>query len=285
MDYDSTAESRLQGKPEITPRQRNPFHYLRPILPNQFLGRWPLVTEIARDVSLGEGDSHACVGGRRFGKSSLLLALQHELRQMRADIGDHLVLPIIFDFKGHNFVSERDFFAALLDQIQYRVDATVSNPSNDASPVRVTLDHARLTRFRTGEPTGLSLSQFEEALDYILDRLYRAGGPTCVAILLDEVDDALRYPWHTILFGQLRALIYSGDLRDRVRLVFAGSRRFLDEVTDHGSPLWNVLKLHYLSAFVPGQLVPLPVASTTRSKRTTYSFIKCVSSTIIHRCR
>ena len=44
---------------------RNPYQYLRPVSPDAFVGRWRLVHEIADDLSLEGGESHAIVAGRR----------------------------------------------------------------------------------------------------------------------------------------------------------------------------------------------------------------------------
>jgi hypothetical protein len=230
-------------------QDRNPFHYLRPVPPDEFLGRWSPVKEMAWDLTLDKGDSYACIGGRRFGKSSLLAALHHYLRTPEVLGGDHIVLPLLLDCRGHNFASETVFFSTLLQEVRRRVDAGSRSRPRDPSPVKVPLNQAWLDSLLADDPPGLTLSQFGEALDYILDELYQVDGPTRLVLLLDEVDDTLRYPWHQVLFGQLRSLVYIGDLQDSVRLVLTGSRRFLDEMTERGSPLWNVLKLNYLTAF------------------------------------
>jgi len=227
---------------------RNPFRYLRPVPPQEFLGRWSMVEEIALDLTFDDGDSHACIGGRRSGKSSLLAALHHYLCQPETHKGDHLVLPILVDFK-RTFSSEAAFFAHLLQEVRRRVDANSRSRLRDPSPVKVSLDQSWLDSLLTSDPRGLSLTKFEEALSHVLDQLYQADGPTRFIFLMDEVDDVLSCFWRQVLFSQLRSLIYAGDLSDNMRLVLSGSRRFLDSVTDRGSPLWNILKLHYLTAF------------------------------------
>jgi len=226
---------------------RNPFRYLKPVPPKKFLGRWPMVERICLDLTLVDGDSHACIGGRRFGKSSLLAVLHDRLRKPELIQGDCLTLPIKLDFKRYKPASEAASFATILQEVRRRVDVASRSRPRDPSPVKVTLDQDWLDSIPTGDPPGLSLYQFEEALRHILDQLDEAGGPTRLVLLLDEVDDVLRYEWHQVLFDQLRACIYEGDLADKMRLVLAGSRRFLDEVSDQGSPLWNILRLHYLS--------------------------------------
>lgn len=239
----------VNNAPKSRIQEHNPFHYLRPVPPKAFLGRGALLEEMAWDITLDSGDSHACIGGRRFGKSSLLIALHHYLCKPEAQKGDHFVLPILIDFKEHSFSSEAAFFATVLQEVTHRVDTGARSFVRDPSPVKVSLDQNWLDKLLTDNPPGLSLSQFKEAWGYILNELCPAEGPTRLVLLLDEVDDSLRYPWHQDLFGQLRSLVYIGGLADSVRLVLAGSRRFLDEVSDRGSPLWNILKLHYLTTF------------------------------------
>lgn len=227
---------------------RNPFQYLLPVSPEAFVARWPLVKRIALDLTLEGGDSHAVVAGRRCGKSSLLMAVAHQLRQPEAgEAGDWLALPLLFDLKGSFFDSVGAFFAQVLNEVRRRVDVTARRRPADAWPTPVRLDAGWFEGL--ADAPALSLRDFEDALGYILDQLDVAGKPVRLILLLDEMDEALDQPWTETLFDQLRALIYSGDVRESVRLMPAGSRRFLDQVSDRGSPLWNVLKLHYLRAF------------------------------------
>lgn len=247
---------------------RNPFRYLKPVPPSQFLGRWSLVKKMAQDLLLDDGDSHACIGGRRFGKTSLLMALHHELSASQASQGEQVVLPILFNFKKYNFVSEATFFASLLQEVRRRVDVHAHSVPKDSCPVKVILDDVWLDGLLTGMPPSLPLHRFQEALTYIMAQLYQEGGPTRLVVLLDEVDDCLRYPWKQALFNQLRSAISDSDFNDSVRLVLAGSRHFLDEVTDRGSPLWNVLKLHYLTAFDKATTLGLCQQATGLSETT-----------------
>lgn len=229
-------------------REPNPFRYLRPVPPKEFLGRWSLVEEIARDLTYHSGDSYACIGGRRFGKSSLLLALHHNLRQAGPTDSGHLVLPLLIDFK-RTFSSENDFWEYVLEEIRSRTDVKARRRVPDPSPVKVPLDQAWLDSLVDEDRPGLPFTQFEQGLDYILDRLEKADGPTRLILLLDEVDDVLDEEWHRTLFKQLRSLLSIGGSTDIVRLVLSGSRRFLDAVSDRGSPLWNILQLRYLHVF------------------------------------
>src|SRR3712207_2528006 len=99
----------------------NPFEYLLPVPPDAFIGRWPLVDVIARDLTRTHGGSHACIGGRRFGKSSLLLALHYRLRNLE-EADAIRVVPIFIDLKAYHFASEGEFFGALLHELRNRID-------------------------------------------------------------------------------------------------------------------------------------------------------------------
>jgi len=225
---------------------RNPFRYLQPVAPEAFLGRWPLVKRIALDLLLDEGDSHAIIAGRRCGKSSLLNALAHQLRQpSTTDAGDWLALPLHLDFKAVALTSVEAFFAYVLTEVRDRVDADAVYRPADAWPTPVRLEADWFEKLAAAP--GLSLRDFNRALGYMLKQLDTTSAPVRLVLLLDEVDETLDQSWTETLFNQLRALIYSSELKERVRLVLTGSRRFLDQVNMRGSPLWNVLKLHYLA--------------------------------------
>jgi len=51
---------------------KNPFHFNRPTRPENFVGRQAIVEQIADDLCDWEGESYGIVGGRRFGKTSVL---------------------------------------------------------------------------------------------------------------------------------------------------------------------------------------------------------------------
>lgn len=226
----------------------NPFQYLDPVTPKAFVARWPLIKRIALDLTLEGGNSHAIIAGRRCGKSSSLVAVAHQLRQPATQTaGDWQALPIIFDFKSGEFSSAGHVFARLLHEVDRRVDVNVRRRPPDAWPETVVMDIPWFIELVKSE--SITLQDFEDSIGYILQQLSASGHHVRLVFLIDEIDDALDKPWTEGLFNQLRALVYSGDLRSQVRLLFAGSHRFLDQVSKRGSPLWNVLKLHYLDPF------------------------------------
>ena len=225
----------------------NPFQYLRPVPPQDFVGRWGLVNEIAENLLVEGGDSHAVIAGRRCGKSSLMLALAYQLRQTETlEAGDWTPLIVPFDFKSSKLASEGGCLAELFESVRRHVDVSVRRRPTDAWPTPVALEAGWFLELQKAGT--LSLQDFEDGLAYILDQIRVPDKPVRLVLLIDEMDEPLGFPWTDALFNQLRALIYSSDLKEQVRLVLTGSRRFLDEVSNRGSPLWNVLMFHYLQA-------------------------------------
>ena len=230
--------------------RNNPFHYLLPVEPKDFVGRWPMVNSIASDLTQINGDSYAVIAGRRCGKSSLLNAIAHQLRRPETtDAGDFIVIPITVDFKAlaETIESAEDIYAHLLKEIYSLVAANTSFRPPDAwhLPAQLTEKHfLGLT-----EKSAISLRDFQACIGYILDQLDAWNQHVRLVLLLDEIDNAIDRPWTQALFSQLRSLKYSSSIKSRIRLVVTGSHHLLGFVSMHGSPLWNVLKLNYLEPF------------------------------------
>lgn len=231
---------------------RNPFRYSRPVAPAAFVGRWPAVHRLAANLTLEEGDSYALIGGRRCGKSSFLAALAHTLNQPDlAGSGDWRPLPLPIDCAPLTITTPGDFLAQVLLALRSLVDARLVRQPTVAWPPPVSLDAAWFAQLAAA-PT-LSLREFSDAVAYVLDQMPTDLLPVRLILLLDEVDQLVGHPWTEPLFDQLRSLVYSGPHSNRVRLVLAGSRRFIDEVSSTGSPLNNILERHFLLALArPG---------------------------------
>jgi hypothetical protein len=65
-------------------------------------------------------------------------------------------------------------------------------------------------------------------------------------LLLDECEEIVEQPWTSDLHGALRYLLVGETTESLLKLVMAGSHRFLTQVRQRTSPLWNVLKYHTL---------------------------------------
>jgi serine/threonine-protein kinase len=206
----------------------NPFRFNLPTQPHELVGRGPVVDHLVSELHAWNGDSHALIGGRRFGKSSLLLALEHALLGLgssRAD-GALRVLPVRFSLHDVLPLDSPESFFRLAIEETLRALAAVGPLPVGAPPAPPTLQG------------------FEE----IVRRIAGARtGPLRVALLLDEMDSALGSPAVGALFGNLRSLISTGRVSERVRLVAAGAGRFR-ELDREGSPLFNVLTPIFLEA-------------------------------------
>lgn len=212
----------------------NPFRYLLPVSPENFVGRMPLVKKIASDLTSHDGDSWAIIAGRRCGKSSLLNAIAHHLSQPETmNTGDWIALPALFDFKSKvdTFDSVEMILAWFLKHIQRQAGRYALH----------------ITDKGYSAASAISFEVFEQEIESLLDNLETSN--VRLVLLLDEIDEALERSWTQALLNQLRALIYSSDIKLHIKLVIAGSHRCLDEVSKRGSPLWNVLKLYYLETF------------------------------------
>jgi hypothetical protein len=225
----------------------NPFHYNRPVEPAYFVGRWPLVHKIADDLARADGDSYAIVGGRRFGKSSLLLALQQQLveRLDVAQTGEIHVLPLMLDFKALRLDAHQHLFAQVIEELRWTMRPTRSLRRRGPH-LPLELDDALLDQlYPPGQPPA-SLNTFRRAIGDVIDRAFDVYGELRLVLLIDEIEEALDREWTETLFNQLRALIYGGALVESLRLVIAGDDRVL-KMRAQGSPLLNMLVPEYLA--------------------------------------
>ena len=224
---------------------KNPFRFNRPAPPNLFVGRHHLVNQITDELFELDGDSYGIVGGRKFGKSSLLLAID---RSLTSQLHDHssenlVVLPIYFSLKSIEVTSPSDFFGMALHLLQ---KATHGEQQSKLFPrPHISLG---LPSYTTVNSIPSTLQEFESLVEEIVIKAHENIGILRIALLIDEVDCVLDFEWTDSLFNMLRSMIYDGPVRDYVRFVIAGSGRFLD-VDEKGSPLLNAIKPLFLEAF------------------------------------
>ena len=207
----------------------NPFRFNLPTQPHELVGRRHIVDDLVSELHAWTGDSYAIVGGRRFGKSSLLLAVEHTLLSAwgQRGEGELHVLPVRFSLQDVlPLDTPESFFRAAIDETCRALAALGPPPGVE--------DAGRAPAPRPPPPT---LQGFEETVR----RIGRARpGPLRIALLLDEMDSALGSAAVGALFGNLRSAISTGRLSDKIRIVAAGAGRFR-ELDEEGSPLFNVL--------------------------------------------
>ncbi len=216
--------------------RENPYNYNLPTPPEDFVGRWPLVERIVADLCRARPDSWAVIGGRRFGKSSVLKAVEARLlsRLAETEPGERCVFPLIVDIKGADTAGEGNVYALIVRLLRRAMRRgfvpSVAPPADLETAAR---------------EDSLSFYRFEEVLESLRDHLEERGGPARLVLLLDEAEAVVRFPWAETLFNQLRSLVYDGLLADFVRLVLTGASRVV-RVRHEGSPLLNILKIEHL---------------------------------------
>ena len=178
----------------------------------------------------------------------MLTAIDSQLRNLStAGSSDWTALPVLLDLKASPLASPEAFFSLLLDKLHSQVDVTARQRPPNAWPSPVRLDAGWFEQLL--KKSAISIHEFEDALGYTLDKLDTLGQPVRLILLLDEFNETLGKLWTDQLYNQLRSLVYSGKVKDRIRLVPAGSESLLEHVNEPGSPFSGKLILKYLEVF------------------------------------
>jgi AAA-like domain len=216
-------------------QRANPYNYNLPVESAMFFGRHSDVAALATKLTTMPGDSIALVGGRRMGKTSMLEALRRTLEAAGAEEPNQLLVLIFLDLSGEGIDSAQDFFRIMYDEVQGELGHLLALPPPNTSnwsdgPITATLFRRQLEAW--GRAT---LEQRSQRLRIIL--------------LLDECEEIVEQPWAVDLHTTLRALLVGPSTRNLLKVVMAGSHRFLTQVRQRGSPLWNILVYHMLRVF------------------------------------
>ncbi len=224
----------------------NPFHFNRPTLPEDFIRRRSVLEQMVDDLHHWDGESYGIVGGRRYGKSSILLALEDRLvkRLKQGGIEDIHVVPIYVPLKAILLNDPTDVFGYVL----HRLRIITCGPKKSIPLLKGPLLELDLPEYTQKTHSSANLQELEIAIEEIVAAAHSVLGILRVALLIDEIDVALDFPWTNLLFGNLRSLIYDGDMKNFVRLVLAGSGRYMD-IDAQGSPLSNAITGCFLEPF------------------------------------
>jgi hypothetical protein len=229
-------------------QEYNPFNYGMPVSGQHFVGRWEQVKAMAHDLTNPQGHSFALIGGRRFGKSSFLEALQGVLIQKLASTqpGQWYVFPVLVSLKSLQERSSGGVFSLML-RIFYEYCSSPLTRKQLGLTLKLDITQTQLAAFYKQNEQTCSLERFANILEEVIMPFEETYGPLRPVFLLDEAEEILEQSWTEEIFSQLRSLIYVGKLRDYVRCVIAGSSQIID-VREKGSPLLNMLRVIYLEA-------------------------------------
>lgn len=215
----------------------NPYNYNLPTPPEMFYGRRAELDQLLTDLSATPGDSHAVIGGRRMGKTSLLEALMGSLGETQPN-ASFLLVPIFMDFTGDRIRSALEFFRTAAEKSVCELSVLINAPGNNSA----------LTppRFDENTPPAPLLARFLVAWERLV--IQQSGRRLRMVLLLDECELLTHQVWSSDLYNSLRYLLTHFTTRSILKMAMAGSHRFLTAVNQDASPLQNILKYTVLYA-------------------------------------
>jgi AAA-like domain/CHAT domain len=206
-----------------------------------FYGRQDQVDRFVANLTAPTAGSFALIGGRRFGKTSLLHAVE---RQLWATIlcppdDTYCVIPVYLNLLSDEITDWGDFFLLVVDSLRDQIAEHCPNIIPDNWNISSPADSVRPTH-----------RVFADKLLKLCQSSARRNKPVRVVLLLDETEEILDKPWRTNLFNRLRWLIYEEQrTRNYLKIILAGSSSFYNDVRQRSSPLWGVLTFEFLTAF------------------------------------
>jgi len=220
----------------------NPYDYDNPVVrPDMFFGREEQLTRVIKGLTASVPKSFAVFGGRRFGKTSMLHAIENRLgilnRSKEAEPTQFV--PIYLDMHRETIADRSEFIARVLRA--FAEQAMILNTG------LVTLDkdyvHSLLRQPEFGREPVVA---FESGFTYIRNALHKCGFEARVILLVDESERLLNQFYSADLLSNLRSLLSNmPNVTGALRMVMAGSTDFTF-ATEKGSPLANILNIEYL---------------------------------------
>ncbi len=187
----------------------NPYNSSRP--GNAFVGYGPTRSQMLRGFK--NGKSYAVLGGRRCGKTSMLLQIAADLAQ--ESVNSFRFLPRVLDMQAVVPRSPADFFRAVYSLVL-----------EDVSDAAVDLRNYQ---------------DFLAALDKVQSLIEQKHGPNWVIILLiDELESAVATLPDSECLQNLRNLLMNSRFSRHFRAVATGVSSLADLVNDRSSPLNNL---------------------------------------------
>ncbi|HYT41185.1 MAG TPA: hypothetical protein VEP90_02460, partial [Methylomirabilota bacterium] len=215
---------------------RNPFHINGPTPSKKFVGRRINIKKMIDKFCSGEDESYAIVGGHQIGKSSILHVLEDILLShlKQADIGDVYTIPLLVPLRRATaFNAPSDVFGFILHLLR----SEICKPQKSMPLLNASLLESGLSKYVQTNPSSATLQDLEAFIEQVVTIASHQFGSVLIVILMDDIDKLLDFPWTSILFGNLRSLISDGVVKASIRLVMAGSGRYIEEVDEKGSPL------------------------------------------------
>ena len=204
-----------------------------------FYGRQAQVERLGDALMAPKAASYALVGGRRFGKTSLLYALERHFLDAFEDTDTkayYRVVPVYVNLLSDEIKEWTDFFALSTRFLNNQVQEIWPDALSDPGTPQVNPHSADDT--------------FIGLVRHLLKEMRSRWGPVRIVLLIDETEEILDRSWRHILFNKLRWLTYDNRRTNKLlKIVMTGSSGFYTDVNQKSSPLWGVLKPEFLEAF------------------------------------
>jgi hypothetical protein len=218
----------------------NPYSYVEPA-EALFYGRQEQLERITASLAAPNALSYALIGGRRFGKTSLLLAIERLLwaKFSHPNHDTYCVIPAYINLHDADITNPKDFYSfatgILTAQIADHYADAVAGDWHTSLPTASDQLHHHI---------------FAKKILNLCQIISLNGVPVRVLLLVDEIEEIINNKWTHTLFSHLRWLISDDhQTRNHLKIILAGSSNFYNTVQQRSSPLWNVLSFEYLSAF------------------------------------
>lgn len=199
------------------PLNRNPYSCTRP--GNMFVG----YTEMRESIYRGfiNDNSYAVLGGRRCGKTSLLMRIEKDLGDLPTE--PFKMLPRRFSMQGMDRPSPSLLFEKIYTLCIKDIDAPPWEKSDEAHAFRAFLDHLK---------RAVPAIQKEHGPDWL------------VVLLIDELDGAIDQLPGDQFFQNIRHLLMESDFHRHFRVVATGVKDMARLISSGSSPLNNLRNLH-----------------------------------------
>ncbi len=183
---------------------KNPFNYGNPVSGKQFIGRWKQVEDVASDLSNSGGHSHALIGGRRFGKSSFLKALEEVLikQLMQEKPEDPYILPVFISLKSLDEHSSGGVFALMLRTLYDYFHSPLLR-RNLGFTLDFDVSQTQLATFKHSNDVACSFDRFSDIIEELLNYFINTYGLLHIVFLLDETEEILDQQWTEKYFRPL----------------------------------------------------------------------------------
>jgi len=207
----------------------NPYNYHVAVRDDDmFFGREKILTRLISGLSAPVPLSAAIFGGRRSGKTSLLSKLGRMLNGGTRAASERRFIPCSLDLqRGRPLTCSDDFFLWVLEELGEAWERRQELERGMVVDVLQTCYRSQVAR----GPVDAFVRAFR-SLDTHNERIR-------LVILIDESEGILTVEWG--LRPNLRALLSNSPIVEDVALVMAGSTQMYTKVTEHDSPLENIL--------------------------------------------